>query len=101
MVDIFGNTLVDGVGRTNKVWTVTGSFAGQVIAVGVWTLIPLIFTDVLPRVQAVNMLTAPPPAPSSFTPSYSSESDRQTTAPPVRGGPFDGAERDSKARSDD
>jgi hypothetical protein len=29
MVDIFGHTVVDGGGKTNKVWTVTGSFAGK------------------------------------------------------------------------
>jgi len=68
MVDIFRQTLLDGVGKTNKGWTVTLSFAAEVIAIGLLILIPLIFTDVLPKAQAVNMLTAPAPPPPSPPP---------------------------------
>jgi protein TonB len=60
---MFDQTFVDGVGKTNKSWTVTISFAVEFVAVGVMILIPLIWTDVLPKATLVNFLTAPAPPP--------------------------------------
>ncbi len=63
MAEMFGQTFVDGVGKTNKSWTVTLTFILQFIAVGIMVLIPLIFTDVLPKAQLVSFLQAPAPPP--------------------------------------
>jgi len=60
---MFDQTFVDGVGKTNKSWTVTMSFALEFLAVGVMILIPLIWTEALPKASLVNMLTAPAPPP--------------------------------------
>ena len=60
---MFDQTFVDGVGKTNKSWTVTLSFGFQILVVGVLILLPLIFTDVLPKAQLASMLIAPAPPP--------------------------------------
>lgn len=60
---MFDQTFVDGVGKTNKSWTVTLSFGLEFLAIGVMILIPLIWTEVLPKTSLVNMLTAPAPPP--------------------------------------
>jgi protein TonB len=60
---MFDQTFVDGVGKTHKSWTVTLSFAVEFLVIGVMVLIPLIWTEVLPRASLVNMLTAPAPPP--------------------------------------
>src|SRR2546429_562193 len=60
---MFNQTFVDGVGKTHKSWTVLISFAFQAVGVAVLVLIPLIWTEVLPRATLVSFLTAPPPAP--------------------------------------
>jgi protein TonB len=60
---MFDQTFVDGVGKTHKSWTVTLSFGVQIAAVGVLILLPLIFTDVLPKAQLASLLVAPAPPP--------------------------------------
>ncbi len=60
---MFDQTFVDGVGKTHKSWTVTLSFAAEFAAVGVMILIPLIWTEALPKASLVNFLTAPAPPP--------------------------------------
>ena len=40
---MFEQTFVDGEGTTHKGWTVALSFGGQIIAIGVLALIPLIY----------------------------------------------------------
>ena len=60
---MFDQTFVDGVGKTNKSWTVGLSFALEFALVGVMILIPLIWTEVLPKASLVSMLTAPAPPP--------------------------------------
>src|SRR5215831_5257944 len=60
---MFDQTFVDGVGKTNKSWTVFLSFFLQVTLIGVMILIPLIYTDVLPKAQLVSFLQAPAPPP--------------------------------------
>jgi periplasmic protein TonB len=60
---MFDQTFVDGVGKTNKSWSVTLSFLLEFILVGVMILIPLIWTEVLPKASLVNFLTAPAPPP--------------------------------------
>lgn len=60
---MFDQTFVDGVGKTNKSWTVVISFIGEVIGIGILILIPLIYTDTLPRATLTSFLVAPPPPP--------------------------------------
>src|SRR5438094_7255197 len=60
---MFEQTFVDGVGKTNRVWTVMLSFIGQVLLIGVFILLPMIYFDALPRTQLTSFLVAPPPPP--------------------------------------
>ena len=61
---MFEQTFVDdAANRTRKPWTVFLSFGLQLILVGVMILIPLIYTDSLPRAYLSTSLTAPPPPP--------------------------------------
>jgi len=60
---MFEQTFVDSGGRTTKSWTIVVSFIGQCLMIGVAILIPLIYTDSLPRTQLTSFLVAPPPPP--------------------------------------
>ncbi|HUJ20652.1 MAG TPA: TonB family protein [Bryobacteraceae bacterium] len=60
---MFEQTFVEGVGKTNRVWTVMVSFIGQIALIGVAVLIPMIYFDALPRTQLTSFLVAPPPPP--------------------------------------
>jgi protein TonB len=60
---MFEQTFVDGEGRTNKPWTVVVSTITQVTIVGIILLIPLIYTEALPKTSLTSFLTAPPPPP--------------------------------------
>src|SRR5579864_6747405 len=60
---MFDQTFVDGVGKTNKSWTVTLSFTIQMVIIGVLVVLPLIFTDVLPKATLASILQAPSPPP--------------------------------------
>src|SRR5207248_5192939 len=59
---MFEQTFV-GEAKTRKPWTVFLSFLVQTLFIGVLILIPLIYTDTLPRAQLTSFLTAPPPPP--------------------------------------
>src|SRR3990172_11950634 len=63
--DMFEDSLLEYGGRskTKKGWTVAFSFAFQTIIIGVMVLIPLIYTEALPRAQLMTFLMAPPPPP--------------------------------------
>lgn len=60
---MFEQTFVEGVGKTNRTWTVLVSFLSQILAIGVAILIPMIYFDALPKTQLTAMFTAPPPPP--------------------------------------
>jgi len=60
---MFEQTFVDGTGKTKKSWTVTVAFIFEIVAICVAILIPLIYTDTLPRSQMTSFLVAPPPPP--------------------------------------
>jgi periplasmic protein TonB len=49
--------------KTNKPWTVVVSMLLQLLFVGILILIPLIYTEALPKTMMATMLTAPPPPP--------------------------------------
>src|SRR6185369_15578669 len=73
---MFEQTFVDGTGKTNKGWTVMVSFAVQILMVIVLVLIPLIYTETLPKTQLTSFLVAPPPPPPPPPP--------PAAAPPVK-----------------
>jgi protein TonB len=49
--------------KTNKPWTVVLSMVFQVAFLGILILIPLIYTEALPKTMMATMHTAPPPPP--------------------------------------
>jgi len=49
--------------KTNKPWTIFLSMVFQVGFLSILILIPLIYTEALPRTMMATMLTAPPPPP--------------------------------------
>lgn len=60
---MFEQTFVDGTGKTKTPLTVMVSFVLQLLLIGIAILIPLIYTDTLPRTQLTSFLVAPPPPP--------------------------------------
>lgn len=60
---MFEQTFVEGNAKTNKGWTVILSFLLQILGISVMVLIPLIYTDTLPKTQLTSFLVAPPPPP--------------------------------------
>src|SRR5271165_7557053 len=49
--------------KTNKPWTVVLSMVAQVVFLGILILIPLIYTEALPKGMMTTLLVAPPPPP--------------------------------------
>lgn len=60
---MFEQTFVDGTGKTSKPWTVFVSMLTQFVVLGLLILIPLIYTETLPRATLSSFLVAPPPPP--------------------------------------
>jgi protein TonB len=60
---MFEQTFVEGGNQTRKSASVFVSFIVQVVLITVAVLIPLIFTDSLPKTQLTSFLVAPPPPP--------------------------------------
>ncbi|MBI3209398.1 MAG: energy transducer TonB [Candidatus Solibacter usitatus] len=60
---MFEQTFVDGTGKTSRPWTVFVSFVTQTFVLFILVLIPLIYTDTLPKAQLSSFLVAPPPPP--------------------------------------
>ena len=62
---MFEDSLIESGGRlkTARGWTSTIAFAFQIFLVVVLVLIPLIFTEALPKQQLMTFLVAPPPPP--------------------------------------
>src|SRR5207253_2130434 len=54
--------------KTSKPWTVFLSMLFQVAFLGILILIPLIYTEALPKTMMATMLTAPPPKPHQTGP---------------------------------
>ncbi len=59
---MFEQTFV-GTGQTKKSWTVMVAFIGQILLIGVFVILPMIFFDVLPTATLTSFLVAPPPPP--------------------------------------
>ena len=62
---MFEDSLMESGGklRTKQGATTALSFALQIVLIGVLVLLPLIFTEALPRQQLMTFLVAPPPPP--------------------------------------
>jgi periplasmic protein TonB len=62
---MFEDSLIESGGRlsTKRGMTTTISFLLQVALVGILVLIPLLFTEALPKTQLMTFLVAPPPPP--------------------------------------
>jgi periplasmic protein TonB len=62
---MFEDSLIESGGRlkTKRGWTSMLSFAIQMGIIGIMVLIPLIFTEALPKTQLMTFLVAPPPPP--------------------------------------
>ena len=60
---MFEDSLIESGGRlkTKRGVTTFLSFALQIALVGVLVLIPLLFTEALPKTQLMTFLVAPPP----------------------------------------
>src|SRR5579883_2413389 len=67
---MFEDSLIESGGRlkTNRGKTTTISFVLQAALVGVLVLLPLIFTEALPKQQLMTFLVAPPPPPPAAAP---------------------------------
>src|SRR5579862_2244123 len=59
--DLLESTIVKK--KTNKSWTVLLSTIVQTVILGVLILIPLIYTEALPKAMLSTLLIAPPPPP--------------------------------------
>ena len=62
---MFQDSLIESGGRlkTNRLWTTTFSVFVQAFLIGIMILIPLIYTEALPKQQLMTFLVAPPPPP--------------------------------------
>lgn len=61
---MFSDSLLDfGVQRKRKTFATTTSFILNSLAIGVMLIMPLIFTEDLPKAQLLTFLVAPPPPP--------------------------------------
>ena len=62
---MFEDSLVESSGRirTKRGWTTLLSLTGQILFLGVLVLLPLIYTEALPKQQLMSFLVAPPPPP--------------------------------------
>ncbi len=62
---MFEDSLIESGGKlsTKRGMTTTISFVFQLVLIGVLVLIPLLFTEALPKTQLMTFLVAPPPPP--------------------------------------
>src|SRR5919204_1505881 len=62
---MFEDSLLESSGKlkTKRKWTTFLSFILQCLLIGVMILIPLIYTEALPKQQLMTFLVAPPPPP--------------------------------------
>ena len=62
---MFQDCLIESGGRlkTKRVWTTLFSVVMQAFLIGIMILVPLIYTEALPKQQLMTFLVAPPPPP--------------------------------------
>ena len=85
---MFEDSLIESGNRfkTKRLSTTILSFTLQVLLVGVLILIPLIYTDALPKTQLMTFLVAPPPPPPPPPPPAAA---LRTVAPILNAGRMD------------
>src|SRR5260221_12310793 len=73
---LFEVSLLDSSGaqRKRRTWSTLLSFVLQLFLIGLLLLLPLWFTDVLPKQQLLSLLEAPPPPPPPPPPATSTPS---------------------------
>jgi len=60
---MFEQTFVEGGNTTRKSASVFVSFALRILLIALFVILPLVFTDTLPKTQLTSFLVAPPPPP--------------------------------------
>lgn len=62
---MFEDSLIESTGKLKdkRGWTTTVSFLLQIALIGVLVLLPLLFTEALPKASLTTFLVAPPPPP--------------------------------------
>src|SRR3954462_2970503 len=62
---MFEDSLMESAGKlkTKRGWTTMVSFVIQIFLIGIMILVPLIYTEALPKQQLMTFLVAPPPPP--------------------------------------
>ena len=61
---MFSDSLLEfGVQRKRKAWATTASFIFNCLAIATMLIVPLLFTEDLPKAQLLTFLVAPPPPP--------------------------------------
>ena len=74
---MFSDSLLEfGQARKRKAWATTTSFVFNCLAVGVMLVMPLIFTEDLPKAQLLTFLVAPPPPPPPPPPAAAEQVQR-------------------------
>src|SRR5580658_1710877 len=83
---MFNQLVVSGVNQegTHKPWAVTMSFLVQLVIVGVMILIPLIYTEALPKGLMNTFLVAPAPPPPPPPPAAPVKVERPRIVQPQR-----------------
>lgn len=79
---MFDQTFVNGAGKTNTSWTVTLSFFAEFAAIGAMILVPLVWTEALPKALFIDSLTAPAPPPPAPLPPAPAPVTRQARVAP-------------------
>lgn len=85
---MFEQVLLEGVGKTNKGWTLLVSSGMQVGLVATLCVVPLLSTDLLPRTTLQMMMVAPVPPPPPAPPAPAAAQMQRTH--PVARRQFDG-----------
>lgn len=66
--------------RTRRPWTVVAGFSGQILALGIAALLPLIYTDKLQRFRVADLHIQPPTGRPARPPSDQTRPSRQSAA---------------------
>ena len=97
---MFEQSFVEGTGKTRKGLSVFFTFVGELVVVGILILIPLIYTDTLPRRAVDDLPVGAAAAPAASSASSGGPESGQGRAQAIRRRPFDGAQRDPQKYRD-
>jgi len=60
---LFSDSLLDSPEKKRRTWSTMFSFSFQCVLLGLLVILPLMFTEALPKAQLLTFLVAPPPPP--------------------------------------